>query len=72
MERFCVMTFGTDGGGSVSIRIPNTKASLADATVKIAMSQILGVKALKTKTGLINSLQKAVGQSLVVTDIELV
>jgi len=69
IENICVLTFGTTGGGSVSLRIPRAKATLTDTTVRVAMSQLLSVKALKANSGLIDSSQKAVLQRITATDI---
>jgi len=66
------MTFGTEGGGTASIRVPNARADLTKSEIRAAMTQILNAAAVQTKTGRINSAVKAVVQTSAVTGIDLV
>ena len=60
MDANCVLTFGTEGGRSVSIRIPKADPDMTQAAARNAMDQILGAAAIQTSSGLINSRVKAI------------
>ena len=59
MSNTCVLTFGTEGGKTVSLRIPRANPAMTSGDVQAAMSQIITAKAIKTDSGDINGMIKA-------------
>ena len=59
MGNVCILTFGTEGGKTVSLRVPRANPAMASGDVKAAMGQIIAAKAIKTDSGDINGMVKA-------------
>ena len=70
-ESFLLMSFGTTENGSVHLRIPKAKPDLMAAEASSAMSIILHHAGIKTKSGLINSIQSATLRQVVTTPISV-
>ena len=71
MEAVAILTFGTEGGKNVNLRIPKADPGLTGAAAKSAMDRILGAAAVKTESGPINSRVKATVQKITRVDYDV-
>ena len=71
MSNVCFLTFGTEGGKTVSLRIPRANPAMTSGDVKAAMSQIIAAKAIKTDSGDINGMVRAALRHMENVDYDL-
>ena len=70
-DAFVIMTFGTESGKAVNLRIGNADPSVTHNNVRSAMDIILGSHAIKTASGDLVSKEKAVIQRVTKQDYDL-